>query len=307
MTGPQSFSFQPVFILGAHRSGTGVLYRALVETGAFNRVTVYHVVHRDTLLEWHVNGREAEARAAFAARLAALGMTGGQDDGVPTGPDLPEEYAHALPHQRPLPRFSRRNLPGFVRFCSTLQLLQDPGRPLLLKNPFDSRRFVAIKQALPHARFIFLHRSPVDVVNSQVRAIRAILAERQEYRALIVEWYRNVWQSRWRLAIARALYGSRSRLLIHHVRWNLARLCRYMVSHVDRIGNAAVHIRYADFCARPDAVIGSLLQFCDVTARVQAPFADLVRPRTSAREPDVSRYEAAINRQTATYRERFGV
>ena len=101
-------------------------HRALAGTGAFNRVTTYHVVHRDSLLEWHVNGREAEARAALAARLASLATGDRQDDALSVGPDLPEDYAHALTHQRPFPRFSRRNFPGFLRFCNTLQLLQGP-------------------------------------------------------------------------------------------------------------------------------------------------------------------------------------
>jgi hypothetical protein len=294
-----------VFILGPHRSGCGPLYRALAETGAFNLVTTYHVVHRDSLLEWHVSGREAEARAALAARLAALAIRGA-DDGPPLGPDLPEDYAHALPHQTPLPRFSRRNAPGFLRFCNTLQLLQGPERPLLLKNPFDSRRFVEIKRALPHARFVFLHRNPVDVVNSQVRTIRALLAERHDYQALIVEWYRSVWQSRWRLAIARALYGG-SRLLVHHVRWNLVRLCRFLVKNVDRVGEDALHVRYSDLCARPDAVVSELLEFCKAKPRGPVSLVNLVRSRASVLDPYVSRYEAAINRQTAQYRQRFGV
>ncbi|HEY6361676.1 MAG TPA: sulfotransferase [Vicinamibacterales bacterium] len=302
-----ALSFQPVFILGPHRSGTSALYRALVETGAFNCVTTYHIVHRQHLLDWHVNGREAEARAALAARLAALGLTNRQFDAFPVGPDVPEEYGHALPHQGRRPRLSRRNFPGFLHFCSTLQMLQEPDRPLLLKNPFDSDRFLMITRALPHARFIFVHRNPVDVASSQVRAIRAILADRHEYEALLVEWYRQVWQRRWLLAVARAMYGSRSRLLVYQVRRNLVRLCRYVVNNVDRVNDRVVHVRYADFCARPDVVIDSVLQFCQVTARAQPALSDLVQPRTSECHPDVRRCEAAINRQTARYRQRFGV
>ena len=308
MTSPPipTFSFQPVFILGPHRSGCGPLHRALAGTGAFNLVTTYHVVHRDSLLEWHVNGREAEARAALAARLAALEIRE-QDDALPVGPDVPEDYAHALSHQRPLPRFSRRNFPGFLRFCNTLQLLQGPERPLLLKNPFDSRRFMEIKRALPHARFVFLHRNPVDVVNSQVRMIRAVLAERHEYQALIVEWYRKVWQSRLRLAIARTLYGRRSRLLIHHVRFNLVRLCRFLVRNVDRVGQDAIHVRYR-ICARvPTRSSPGCWNSARRRPRAPVSLANLVRSRASVLDPYVSRYEAAINRQTAQDRQRFGV
>jgi hypothetical protein len=295
-----------VFIMGPHRSGTTVFYRALLESGAFNGVTAYHVVYRDRLLDLRETGREEQARGALAAHLAALGPTR-QYDESPVGPDVPEEYGHALQHQGRRPRLRRRNLPSFLRLCRSLQLLQDPERPLLLKNPFDTAHFIEITRMLPHARFVFMHRNPVEVIDSQVRAIRATLAEKNEYEALIIEWYRKAWESPLRLAVARRLYGPGSRWLVHQVRWNLARLCRYLVLNVDRLGDAAVHVRYTDLCARPDEVVGSVLDFCRVGGVRGPSVGALVRRRSVVRDPDVLRYERAINLQTAAYRDRFGV
>ncbi|MBE3121464.1 MAG: hypothetical protein IMZ43_08250 [Thermoplasmata archaeon] len=38
----QQVTFQPVFIVGLHRSGTSIPYKTLTETGNFNPVTAYH-------------------------------------------------------------------------------------------------------------------------------------------------------------------------------------------------------------------------------------------------------------------------
>ena len=135
----------------------------------------------------------------------------------------------------------------------------------------------------------------------------ATLTEKNEYEALIIEWYRKAWESPLRLAVARRLYGPGSRWLVHQVRWNLARLCRYLVLNVDRLGDAAVHVKYTDLCARPDEVVGSVLDFCRVGGVRGPSIAALVRPRSVVRDPDVLRYERAINLQTAAYRDRFGV
>jgi hypothetical protein len=100
---------------------------------------------------------------------------------------------------------------------------------------------------------------------------------------------------------------ARSRLLVHHVRWNLVRLCRFLVRNVDRVSEDAIHVRYSDLCARPDEVVGALLEFCQARPRTPLTSATLLRSRASVIDPYVSRYEAAINRQTAQYRQRFGV
>jgi hypothetical protein len=60
-------------------------------------------------------------------------------------------------------------------------------------------------------------------------------------------------------------------------------------------------------CARPDAVVSELLEFCKAKPRGPVSLVNLVRSRASVLDPYVSRYEAAINRQTAQYRQRFGV
>ena len=46
----EQVDFQPVFILGMHRSGTSILYKMLTATDTYNPVTAYHLINYNELL-----------------------------------------------------------------------------------------------------------------------------------------------------------------------------------------------------------------------------------------------------------------
>src|SRR5262245_23063656 len=69
----EDVEFQPVFIQGEHRSGTTLLYKLLAQSGCFNIVTVYHLLHYDELLANHLSVTEAEARRSLDERFKSLG------------------------------------------------------------------------------------------------------------------------------------------------------------------------------------------------------------------------------------------
>ena len=51
-------SFQPIFVLGFHRSGTSILYKVLESTKCFNIITAYHVIKYDQLLYNRMENKE---------------------------------------------------------------------------------------------------------------------------------------------------------------------------------------------------------------------------------------------------------
>jgi hypothetical protein len=295
---------RPVFIIAPHRSGTTLLYRLLAASGAFNVVTAFHVLNRHRLLQLQAAGALASARAELQRRLDAERVT--DEYGAPVGADHPEEYSYALEHQGRRPVLDARNLESFARFCAAVQAVQDPERPLLLKNPFDTANFVFISQALPEARFILLHRRPIDVIDSQIRLIRWMLRTRSPYDAMIVERYRRLYDDPLRRAAARAVCSERLPILFELVFRNVAGGCEYAVRHADRLGTTAISLTYPGVCRDPSAAVGRVLDFLDVRWRGAA---DL--PRIDRREapliPEVERRRARIERRTAGYCRRFGV
>ena len=50
----ENIKFNPVFILGLHRSGTSIFYKMLVSTGHFNSVTAYHIINYEELLSNYI-------------------------------------------------------------------------------------------------------------------------------------------------------------------------------------------------------------------------------------------------------------
>lgn len=299
--------FRPVFIMGHHRSGTTILYKLLADTGLFNVTTAYHVLNRDRLLELHASGQEAQARKELTSRFEASGLRDREFDSVKITPDIPEEYAYALDHQGPRPQLSPRNLEGFQRFCRAVTATQDPARPLLLKNPFDTENFLYMKEALPAAVFVHIHRDPVDVVSSQLRANRSLLERKNEYVALVVERYRRLYEHPFRLALSRLVCSDRFPLLVSLVASNVARVNDHVLRRGEEMGSRCFNLTYAELCAAPARTISAILEFLGWRDAPQRDYAGLLEPRRTEPPPEVETRRQQIRDRNAEYCRRFGV
>ena len=295
----------PVFIIAPHRSGTTILYTLLAASRRFNIVTAFHVLNRHRLLDLQRRGELDDARAALQRELTSRGVT--DEYGEPVTADHPEEYSYALARQGRRPTLDEENLASFQEFCRAAQAVQDPARPLLLKNPFDTRNFLFIRDALPDARFVLLHRHPAEVIDSQLRLIRWMLHTRSPYDALIVERYRRLYDRPMRLAAARAVCSPRLPLLFEMVFRNIVGGCDYAVAHADALGARAISITYDDLCRDPAAVIARVLAFAGVAPHDHAAHASTVGRRTGSLTSEVLRRLPRIERRTRDYLRRFGV
>ncbi len=300
--------FEPVFIMGDHRSGTTLLYQLLDRSRRFNTVTAYHIICYDELLANHEFGCAAEARAALARRFDALGLTDRRIDGVQVTPDLPEEYGFLLHGSGERPRVSPRNLERFLEVCRKVQYVSQPGRPLLLKNPWDYfRNFMYIKAVLPRARFIFLSRHPARVVNSQLKATRAVFAERNDYVALIADWYGPLWQSELRRRALAFLFSEHLDLGLRLTRLHVARGIDYLMRHLPALpAGDHMTVRYEDLCDAPDATIAGILAFLDLEPEPESDYAAFIEVRQAALLPEVAASQPALARRLAAFYRQYG-
>ena len=296
---------RPVFIIAPHRSGTTILYSLLAASGCFNVVTAFHVLNRHRLLDLHQRGELEEARRTLQRELDGAGVT--DEYGAPVTADHPEEYSYALARQGRRPTLDQDNLASFREFCRATQAVQDPARPLLLKNPFDTQNFLFIRDAVPEARFVLLHRHPAEVIDSQLRLIRWMLHTRSPYDALIVERYRRLYDRRVRLAAARAVCSPRLPFLFEMVFRNIVGGCDYAVAHAAALGSQAISITYPELCRDPAAVVKQVLAFAGVAPNGHAADASMVGRRTGGLTPEVQRRLPRIERRTDAYRRQFGV
>ena len=168
---------RPVFIIAPHRSGTTLLYRILVESGSFNAVTVHHILNRHRLLQLHFTNQDQAAREELNRTFESKGIRGESMNSREFSGDVLEEYCYAFDRQSRRPRLAPDNAEEFKRFTKKLQVIQDVSRPLLLKNPYDGVGFLYLAEVFPDARFIFIYRNPVDVINSKIRLNRLLLEQ----------------------------------------------------------------------------------------------------------------------------------
>jgi hypothetical protein len=307
LTQIRGLDFRPVFIIGPHRSGTTLLYRVLTETGSFNSTSTYHIVNRHRLLALHSTGQEQAARDELDRWFAEKRLRGKEHSSAHITPDLPEEYSFALEHQAKRIIVDQDNLSSFNLFCRKVQMVQDPSRPLLLKNSYDTLNFLYLRDHVPNARFIFIYRHPVDVVNSQIRLLRQMIHEKSEYHALMLHRLRALYDNPVKLALARMVYSKHLPLMLIQTSRYVSRNCDYILDNVDKLGDAAIGLSYPDLCGDTNRQMSRILSFLHLDERTPQDYSRIIRTREPAVLPELrSRREWLIKRNEA-YCKRFGL
>lgn len=300
-------TFQPVFIMGDHRSGTTILYKILGESGCFNIVTAYHIIRYRELLHNHANGRVEAAKDELRRLFQTRDVKDRVFDRMVVDPDLPEEYGFLFSTGF-RQQLSPDNLATLLELCKKIQITSDPAKPLLLKNPWDYfLNFVYVKQAFPTAKFVFIHRNPLDVVSSQLHAIRSSLEEKNEYVALIGEWYRELFRKPLRRTMARAMFSRHFNMGLRTVTRHVSRATDYYLAHVADLPQGDVmSVRYEDLCAAPDTTIHSILDWLRLDDGGAVDYASLVQARNAPRQAEVDANARRIYQRMRPYFESFG-
>ena len=171
----------PVFILGHWRSGTTHLHNILCQDPQMGYTTTFQSVFPDTLFN-------KAGRFLFEgfARILIPGTRKG--DNVTLGTKLPQEEEFALGDKTPIcfyyfwmfPRYIKPFYESFVRFSGIdnrqleswkedyklliKKALRNTGRQRFLsKNPSNTARIGVLMEMFPNAKFIHIHRNPVEV------------------------------------------------------------------------------------------------------------------------------------------------
>jgi hypothetical protein len=294
----EGIGFMPVFIMGDHRSGTTILYKLLEASQHFNVVRAYHVIRADQLLYNYFTGRENAVKRQIAAELNAAGQTNRVIDNVGISPDLTEEYGFILKHVRYKAKLKPKNLDQFLTFCQKIQLISDPHKPLLLKNPWDYLNFIYVKKALPNAKFIFIHRDPVHIINSQLKAIQLISHQRNAYTEMVSNWY----QKRFDKLLIRIVFGSLTDLGFRIVRRHVYLSSKYFIENVRKLPDQDyICITYEDLCDNADITMARLFEFLELPFEEPAIFKQSIQKRNVSLMPVVQKNEQKVRSDLKAY------
>lgn len=277
--------YSPIFIMGDHRSGTTLLYKTLVETGCFNFVKAYHIIKYDEIMSNHLDRTEERAIEELKKLFASLGIGDRTIDKVMATPNLPEEYGFILKNVTGEESFiTPENLPIFHQLCRKIQFISEPDRPLLLKNPWDFSQFMYVKSVVPSAKFIFIHRHPVHVINSKLKAARSLLADWNAYVALIAQQYEQIFNNPLQRNLFRLLHSKYFNLGLRRVTKQSIESTTYFLENVESLPKPDyLCVRYEDLCQATEATINQILGFLDLEAKSTLEYQKLISPRAIAK------------------------
>ena len=297
---------RPVFIIAPHRSGTTLLYRILVEGGSFNAVTVHHILNRHRLLHLHFTNQDQAARQELNRMFESKGIQGESMNSREFSGDVLEEYCYAFDRQGRRPRLTPDNAEEFKLFSKKLQVIQDFSRPLLLKNPFDGVGFLYLAEVFPDARFIFIYRNPVDVINSKIKLNRLLLSKKFEYHAMVVQEYARLFERPIKLAMARLVFSSKLPLMTELVYRDVSQSCDYVRDNVGKLGDKAMGVTYPELCANPTQVVRRVLEFLKLPP-TNRDYSNMISKREPDILPEVEQRRRRIEKRNEGYCQAFHV
>ena len=323
----------PLFILGLQRSGTTLLYEMFAASGAFNVSTAWHVICFDELRRGVDD--VAASRQRLQERFAAAGLKTRGMDIVKIGPDTPEEYGFVLAGRGLGMRITRRSLPVFEEFCEVVRrypagggkgfpvaevregILAPAGlapataappadRPLVLKNTWNFGNAARIKALVPGARFVFIHRDPVQIVSSLYRVVCKAVLKGFPYLELLSDRFARFAAGGVPLRTARLLCtrtpGVVARGVVHFV----AHQARGYLRGLPALNTTDyIDVRYEDLCARPNETMARLLAFAGVDpGAAGGPSVDyrpMIGPHATHVEPEIAARRRLVIRRFQRY------
>ncbi|MBU0498292.1 MAG: sulfotransferase, partial [Candidatus Thermoplasmatota archaeon] len=302
-----SVSFRPIFIMGLHRSGTSILYKILETTKCFNILTAYHIINYDNLLNNFIQNREEEEKQVLSAILNEHAGSDRGIDRLSLTADFGEEYGFVLGQTSSDMYISHKNIENFNILCKKLQYLAQNEKSLLLKNPYDFDNFMFIKKKFPLAKFVFIHRHPINTMSSLIKAVRMLLLHKNWYTMQLWRVYTVIFGNPLLIKSLQLLFTRFSPFATLYLTLNMHRATQYYLKHIDQLPqNDFITISYEQLCAKPNKTINKIIGFLGCTPKKTINYAQMIQPREQRIDQSIRAMSGFIYRINRQYFERFG-
>jgi hypothetical protein len=202
---------------------------------------------------------------------------------------------------------NQKNFEQFHFICEVIQRTHPHQRPLLLKNPWDFANGHNIKRWIPSAKFVYIHRDPVDSINSLWLFAKRVILQPWPYLAMLSKRYERFARSKIQIGALQAVVKWCPQwfvaVLIHHT----IRQCTRYMQTVELIPESErVSITYPQLCDSPDETIGQVLDRLGL-AGSEVDYQAMVSPRNVTIDSVVAKQKARIHRRLAKYMATVGV
>ncbi|MUL35987.1 sulfotransferase family protein [Gloeocapsopsis dulcis] len=193
--------------------------------------------------------------------------------------------------------------------CRKIQLLSGNNKILLLKNPWDFTNFLHLKKAFPNAKFIFIHRHPIQVINSRLKTLRSVLENKNPYVAIQFKMYAKLFEMRIVLSAFRLVFLSEffSEARIWILSRNLTRAFSNFLDNINSLESKDfISVKYEELCIEPDITISKILKFLSIEQNLAQNCKTQIQPRGVKLLPEVNRRTNYICRHLKPYMSQFG-
>lgn len=298
--------FQPVFILGVHRSGTSILYKMLTLTGCFNPVTAYHLINYDKLLSNHHEQKEQEAKQRLTESFLKNGLTDRGIDKLKITADFAEEYGFLLGAKTQQMHITKKNVALFIELCKKIEFIAGNQKPILLKNPYDFPNFLYLKEVFPNARFVFIHRHPLKTISSTLNAIRTLLQDKNPYTTSLSRTYDLCYSNPLLLQPLRFIFHALAECCVVVLTRNTKKSVDYYLKNIEKLSkNEYISITYEDFCAHPQETLQNIMEKLSLTMIQKIDAASMISPRNIAIDNSVQKLRINVYKSMKAYFDLF--
>ena len=302
----QEVDFQPVFILGVHRSGTSILYKMLTATGCYNAVTAYHLLSYHELLTNYHEQREEHAKQKLTDSFIKNGLQNRGIDQLKVTADFPEEYGFLLNTQTVQMYITKKNVALFTELCKKIQYIAGNDKPILLKNPYDFPNFLYIKQVFPKARFVFIHRHPLKTISSTLNAIRMILYEKNTYTAQLSGMYDKFYTNPLLHQPLRFIFRTIPECSVVLLTRITTKATDYYLKNIEKLPKEDyISITYEKFCQHPQETLENIMERMSLNMIKKIDTTSLISPRKVDVDCSVQKFRKYIYNSMNTYYDTF--
>lgn len=295
-----NITFDPVFILGLHRSGTSILYKMLGQTNQFNILTAYHILNYDELLYIHENNLEKKKTDEINNLFISKGITNRKTDNMEVTANYAHEYMYVFLKRNYPWKINLKNKHLFDELCKKLKYISDKNYYVLLKNPHDFSNFIYIKKLYPNAKFIFIHRNPIHVISSVMRLWHTNLKNKNEYLALFSKKYDQLFNNPFYLFLTRFYYTSHFPIGTLETIYASSKETKYYLKNIKYLSeNDYISIKYEDLCKKPNKTISDVMNFLHLESNKD--FGSEIKPRNLDLIPEVRFFSKFIFKKMKSY------
>jgi len=303
----ENVEFQPVFILGLHRSGTSILYKMLNATGCFNPVTAYHLIRYNQLLANHINNQEESSKKELTESFQEKGLDDRGIDKLKINADFAEEYGFLLGQKTLEMYITPKNLPLFTEMAKKIQFISENNKPILLKNPYDLPNFLYIKQVFPNAKFVFIHRHPLKTLSSNINAVDVLLKNKNPYTTQLFRLYNKIFENPLILIPIRLCFSRFKIFGVMFLTMNSSKATKYYLKNIKQLPKQDyISITYEYLCENPQKNIEKIMKSLNIKIDKKIDFTSFIKPRKIDLDPSVLKLRKFIFKLMRKYVKCFG-